>query len=331
MAEDPTQRRIAVSPGPYHSPGVTRFDNIDEFRIFDAVARTGSLSAASRELALSLTSVSKRLKRLEEMLQVQLIHRSTRQMSLTPEGIVFHARCRAVLEAVAQAATITPDSTARGIIRITATVAFAQRQLGPRLPRFLHDNPGVEIQINTSDRQIDLIENQIDIAFRQAPLDDGRLITRTIAQDALLLCASPEYLARYGMPTEPADLVHHSTLTVGDPPPRQWVLHRGETRLEVPIHSAVSSLDGEVPHAVALAGGGIAMKASWDVIEDFRSGRLVRVLPGWWGPPRMLRIVFPKRVHQPQRVRALIDFMAAELREVIEANQDLGVFLPSGS
>lgn len=309
---------------------MARFESIDEFRIFDAVARTGSLSAASRELALSLTSVSKRLKRLEEMLKVQLIHRTTRQMSLTAEGLAFHERCRAVLEAVDDAMEVTPDSTVDGVIRITATVAFAQRQLGPRLRRFLDHNPGVEVQINTSDRQIDLIEHKIDIAFRQAPLDDGRLITRTIAEDALLLCASPDYIARYGSPAEPSDLIRHHALTVGDPPPRQWILHRGETRLEVPIQSTVSSLDGEVPHAVALVGGGIAMKDSWDVIDDIRSGRLVRVLPDWWGPPRTLRIVFPKRAHQPRRVRALIDFMAAELRDTIRANHDLGLF-PSDS
>lgn len=305
---------------------MTRFDSIDEFRIFDAVARTGSLSAASRELALSLTSVSKRLKRLEDMLCVQLIQRTTRQMSLTPEGLEFHERCRAVLEAVDDAMDVTPDGTITGTIRITATVAFAQRQLGPRLTRFLDANPGVEIQIVTSDKQIDLIENKIDIAFRQAPLDDGRLITRTIAQDALLLVASPDYLARHGSPAAPMDLSSHRALTVGDPAPRFWAMHCGEERIEVPIRSVISSLDGEVPHAAALAGGGIAMKASWDVIDDIRAGRLVRVLADWWGNPRMLRIVFPKRAHQPRRVRALIDFIEGELREAVKANMDLGVF-----
>lgn len=305
---------------------MARFDSIDEFRIFDAIARTGSLSAASRELALSLTSVSKRLKRLEDTLRVQLVHRTTRQMSLTSEGIEFHGRCRAVLEAVDDAMDVTPDGTINGTIRITATVAFAQRQLGPRLIRFLDTNPGIEIQIITSDKQIDLIENKIDIAFRQAPLDDGRLITRTIAQDALLLVASSDYLDRHGTPGDPSDLSAHRALTVGDPTPRSWVLHRGDKRVEIPIRSAISSLDGEVPHAAALAGGGIAMKACWDVIDDLRAGRLVRVLPEWWGHPRMLRIVFPKRAHQPRRVRSLIDFMEGELRETIRANADLGIF-----
>lgn len=309
---------------------MVKFDSLEDFRVFDAVARTGSFSAASRDLSLSITSVSKRLKRLEDMLGLRLIHRSTRQLSITPEGLLFHERCRAVLAAVEDAQELTPDGTIEGVIRITATAGFAQRQLAPRLPHFLRQHPGVEIQIVVSDRPIDLIEQKIDIAFRQAPLDDGRLITRTIAEDALLLCAAPDYLERHGTPATPEDLPDHHALTVGSPPPRHWILHRGDARVDIPIRSVVSSLDGEVPHIVALAGGGIAMKASWDVIEDIRAGRLVRVLPGWWGHPRMLRIVLPMRAHQPRRIRALVDFMGNELRAAIRANADLGLF-PSAS
>lgn len=301
-------------------------DSIDDFRIFDAVARVGSLSAAARDLHLSLTTISKRLKRTEDRLGVRLINRTTRKLSLTAEGTAFAERARAVIVAVDEAEDLGPDHTLRGVIRLTATVAFACRQIAPRLPRFLEQHPGVEVQINTSDRVVDLVADKMDLAFRQAPLADGRLITRTIAEDALVLVATPAYLAAAGMPASPADLVRYPALTVGDPPPREWLLRRGADSMTVPIRSAVSALDGEVAHAAALAGGGIAMKASWDVIEDLHTGRLVRVLPEWWGPPRMIRVVFPMRAHQPRRVRALVEFMEAELKAAVSDARHLRLF-----
>jgi DNA-binding transcriptional LysR family regulator len=304
-----------------------RFDSIEDFRVFDAVARTGSFSAASRELALSVTSVSKRLKRLEETLQLRLVQRSTRRVSITAEGQQFHERCRAVLAAVEDAQEMGPQATLEGVIRVTASAAFAQRQIAPRLPRFLAEHPGVEVQILPADGFVNLIEQRIDLAFRQAPLDDGRHITRTIGEDALILCASPEYLVRCGTPQEPLELANHAALTVGSPPPTHWTLRRGTAdHVETPIRSVVSSLEGEIPHAVALAGGGIAMKSAWDVIEDMRAGRLVRVLPQWWGNPRMVRVVYPMRAHQPRRVRSLIDFFETELRRSLHDNADLGLF-----
>lgn len=309
---------------------VSKLDSIDDFRIFDAIARMGSLSAAARDLELSLTTISKRLKHVENRLGLRLILRTTRQLVLTPEGEAFHERVRAVLATVADAEELGREATARGVIRITTTVAFAQRQLAPRIPRFLKENPAVELQINTSDRIIDLVAEKVDLAFRQASLDDSRLITRTIAEDALLLVASPDYARRVGLPDHPNDLFGHRALTVGDPPPRSWRLSREGETIDVPIRSGVASLDGEVAHAVALAGGGVAMKSSWDVIEDLRSGALVHVLPGWWGPPRMLRCVFPMREHQPMRVRALVEFMERELKTAMRQLSDLRL-LPTQS
>lgn len=310
---------------------MVRLDSIDDFRIFDAIARTGSLSGAGRDLSLSLAVISKRLKRIEETLGIQLVQRSTRQMSLTAEGLEFYDHCQVVLEAVSGAMDLRGTKTTQGVVRVTSTAAFAQRQIAPRLKRFMDANPGVEVQILPSDTPLDLIEHKIDVAFRHTPRDSGHLITRTIAADGSLLCASADYLEEYGVPEHPDDLLHHRALTVGDPPLRHWTLHRGAERVEAPIRSAMSSLDGEAPHALALVGGGIAMKASWDVIDDIRAGRLVRVLPGWWGDPCSLRIAFPQSKRQPFRVRALIDFMQSELRATVRDNADLNVFPSSAS
>ena len=305
---------------------MARLDSINDFRIFEAVARTGSLSAAAREMDLSLTMVSRRLKRIEQVLLVRLVQRTTRRLALTAEGEQFAERARAVIAAAAEAEETGAAGMVRGVVRVTATVAFAQRQLAPRLPRFLDRYPDVEVQVVNTDRLMDLVSEKVDFAFRQAPLGDGRLITRTIAQDALLLVASPAYARKAGLPAHPSELSAHPALTVGDPPPRLWTLFRGNERQDVPLRSVASGMDGEIAHAAALAGGGIAMKASWDVIDDIRAGRLLRVLPEWWGPPRMLRIVFPMRGYQPRRVRVLIDFMETELRAAARIDASLGVF-----
>lgn len=318
---------VAKAENGRSSGAMTRLDSIDDLRVFDAIVRAGNLSAAAQELGVSLTLVSKRLRRLETSLGIRLVHRTTRQLGLTEEGQQFHGRCRLVLDAVEAAEDIGETGTGSGAVRLTAAAAFAQRQIAPRLPRFLAAHPGISVEILTSDAIVDLVERRVDVAVRQAPLADSRLIARTLVPDARVLCASPAYLRRHGIPSHPSELVGHACLTVGDPPPAHWRLHRGSEEVEVPVRSTAGGNDGEVCHAVALADGGIAMKAAWDVIDDLRSGRLVRVLPDWWGASDgWVRLVYPARLHQPRRVRALIAFLEAEMRTALSESSDLGLF-----
>lgn len=300
-------------------------DSIDDFRAFDAVVRTGGLSAAARELAVSAATISRRLQRIEAILKVRLVQRNTRKLMLTAEGQAFARRCREVLNAVEAAGEIGASATLRGVIRITATAAFAQRRLAPVLSDFMRLHPDVELQVIVSDRQLDLLEQRIDIAFRQAPLGDGRYTTRKLGPDALVLCASPDYLARCGVPEDPADLAGHACLVVGDPPPREWTLIRGERETIVAVTGRLGSTDGEVVHAAALAGAGIVMKSSWDVIDDLASGALVRVLPQWQGPPRALRLVFPAKQHRPERVDAFVAYVERALRPLVARQAELGL------
>lgn len=307
-------------------PKMARIERIEDLRVFEAIARAGSLSAASRMLALSLTVVSKRLSRLEKTLGVRLIQRTTRQLHLTDEGRYFLDRCRAVLDAVDAAEDVGADFTQQGMVRVAAAVAFSQRQIAPRLGRFLKSYPGISVQILSNNRLIDLVEQKVDVAFRQAPLDNSRFVTRTIGPDAEILCASPAYLTEHGEPRHPDDLIRHQCLTVGDPAPRAWPLHRADAQVEAAVACTIGSTDGEVPHEAAIQGCGIALKSSWDVLDDIRSGALVRVLPEWWGRPRTLRVVHPVRQHQPHRVQAFVQFMEMELRAAVETNRDLGLF-----
>ncbi|MCJ2181266.1 LysR family transcriptional regulator [Novosphingobium sp. 1949] len=303
-----------------------RIDRIDYFRIVDAIHRTGNLSSAARELGLSLTAISKRLTSLEETLGVRLIQRTTRTLHFTEEGAIFLEHCRNVLDAVAAAQEIGPGHTRSGTVRVTAAVAFSQRQIAPRLAAFLQEHPNIAVQILPNNRPIDLVEQQIDVAFRQAPLDNSAYITRTIAPDDEFLCAAPAYLARHGTPLTPDDLQHHQFLSVGDPAPHALVLTSGRHEVNARVHSTVGSTDGEIPHLAALDGCGIALKSSWDVIDDLRAGRLVRVLPDWWGRARTLRVVYPVRGYQPTRVGAFIEFMERELRAAAHRNRDLNLF-----
>lgn len=305
---------------------VNAIESVEDIRVFDAIARTGSLSSAARELNLSLTTVSKKLRRLEMSVGFRLVQRTTRRLHLTEEGNGFLEHCRAIIEAVDEAESFSGNGTARGTIRVTAAIALSQRQIAPRLARFLDLYPDITIQMIATNSRVDLVEQKIDVAFRQLPMGDSSFVTRTIAPDSQILCASPDYVARAGMPAEPGALRGHRCLTVGDPMPTHWQLRRGNEAVKAAIVAAVGCTDGEVPHRVALAGGGIAMKSAWDVIEDVRAGRLVRVLPEWWGMAQALRVVYPVRVQQPQRVRAFVDFMEAEFRSTLLECEDLALF-----
>ncbi|PNU06601.1 hypothetical protein A8V01_02425 [Novosphingobium guangzhouense] len=299
-------------------------EHIVDLRLFEAIGRTRSLTDAARDTGLSLTVVSRRLKQLETALEVRLVQRSTRRLHLTPEGEQFLENARTVLAALEIAEEVGSD---RGSLRVTASVAFAKRVLAPLLPRFMDVHPGIAVEVLASNDVVDLLQQRVDLAVRQEALEDSRLVMRRAAADARILCATPDYLASAGAPQEPADLEHHRCLSVGIPPRRSWTLLRDGERVEVPIRPMVSDNNGEVIHAVALAHGGIAIKSVWDVMEDLRAGRLVRVLPEWQeGADRSIHLVFPDRRYMPRRVRLFADFLMVELNAMLDRNADLGLW-----
>ena len=290
---------------------MARIEQILDLRLFEAIGRTRSLTGAAKDTGVSVTVVSRRLQRLEAALEVRLVQRSTRRLHLTPEGEQFLESARAILSALEAAEEIGNE---KGVLRLTASVAFAQRVIAPLLPRFLDQNPGVTVEVVATNEVVDLLQQRIDVALRQEALEDSRLVVRRLVDDARILCASPAYLARAGIPTVPDDLAGHNCLGVGVPARRTWTLHRGSTAVQVPVKPVLSDNNGEVIHAMALAGGGIAIKSIWDVMHDLRSGTLVQVLPGWQdGRDRSIHLVFPNRRYMPRRVRLFADYLATEL------------------
>lgn len=292
-------------------------ESLTDISIFAACVEQGSLSAAGRGLGLSLAVVSKRLARLEARLGTRLLNRTTRRLSLTDEGAVFLERCRRILVDVAEAeASVQARKGAvEGLLRVTCTAAFGRRQIAPRLAALAELYPRLRVQVIVTDAVLDLVKEGIDVAIRQASLPDSSLIMRQLAPNRRVLCAAPAYLARFGVPLAPADLLRHRVILMGDPAPTAIRLDPvgGGEQVAIPLDAAVIANDGEVAHAAALAGAGIVLKSIWDVAEDIDAGRLVPLLGDWRAPAAAIQAVYPSSRLLAPRVRVFIDFMAAAL------------------
>lgn len=289
-------------------------DRLREMEVFVAIVAAGSLSAAARALGLSVAVVSKELARLEERLGALLLQRTTRSLTLTPEGELFHRRCATILADVDDA----EDEAARGgrlegPLRITTTAAFGRRTLAPLLAEFQLSHPGVEIGLILNDRVLDLLQENIDVAIRFGVLLDSRLVARRLAVSHRVVCCAPAYLELRGAPAEPEDLTGHDCLTIGVQQPHEWVLDGPGGQRRVMVRARLSANDGEAVHVWAAAGHGLMLKSIWDVADDLRAGRLVRVLPDWRSPDNAVHAVFPTNRLMARRTRCLVDFLAQRL------------------
>lgn len=297
-----------------------QLEQIGDLRAFAAIVEAGSLSAAARELQLSLAGISKRLLRLEASLGAVLLHRSTRQMRLTEEGREFHAHCLELLEQVrrTEEAIGTRRSDMAGGVRVTAGLALARRQIAPRLGRFLARYPEVRIELIATDAQVDIVREGVDLAIRQAIMPDSSLVARVLAPDRRVLCAAPAYLAQHGMPAHPEELHGHRCIVFGDAG-GPWTFTRGDEVRHIEVQGALRINVGDVAHGAALGGAGLIHKSIWEVAEDLAAGRLVEILPGWRSPARPIQLVYPSVRHQLPRVRCFTDFLLAEMQEAAAA------------
>lgn len=289
--------------------------NLEDLAVFVRVAAARSLSDAARNQGISLTVVSKRLARLEGELGVRLVSRTTRQIGLTSDGQDFLPRARDILAGVeeATASLQSRQAGAAGVLRVTATIAFAQGQIAPRLGRFMDANPDLKIQMLSTDTMLDIVKDNVDVAIRQAILQDSSLVSRTIAPDRRVLVASPDYVSRCGTPRQPSDLADHRCIVLGDPPVTEWKFQKGARRMAVEVAWTLLANDGAMAQSACLGGAGLALKSIWDAREDLETGRLVELLPGWVAPSMPIQAVSLSRHHQPARIRAFVDFLQEEL------------------
>ena len=285
---------------------------------FSALAAAGSLSAAARELGVSTAAVSKHLAQMESRIGVALVVRTTRRMSLTPEGELYLAHARRILGEIDGLEQLlgVASSTPKGLLRVNATLGFGRSHVSPLISKFVRKHPGVEVQLQLSVNPPPLTEDSYDVCVRFGEPPDSRVVSRRIAPNRRVLCASPAYLARHGTPKVPNDLARHNCIGIrqGEEAYGVWRLSSGRGR-----HATVESIktrgglttnDGEIAVNWTLDGHGIVMRAEWDVGRHLRSGRLVQVLPQYATPDADIYAVYPQRHQLAARVRAFVDFLA---------------------
>ena len=289
-------------------------DRLDDIALFLRVLDLRSISAAARSLDLSVALASQRLKRLERQLGVRLLHRTTRRLHPTAEGVALAERGRALVdEFEALTGELRRGSAeASGTLRMTASASFGRQYLSPLLPSFLARFPKVRISLDLSDVMKDLVSSGYDLAIRIGDLEDSSLVARRIAANRRVLCASPDYLARHGMPRAPDELVRHECLVLVGSQGRQdiWRMSGEDGReIAVRVGGRFECNFGEALRDAALGGLGIALHSTWHVGEDLRSGRLRQVLPAFAIAESAIHAVMPQRSLVPLRVRAFVDFL----------------------
>lgn len=292
-------------------------DKYQEIRVFTRVADCGSFVAASDSLKMSKAAVSRYVSDLEHRLGARLMHRTTRKLSLTPDGEIFLSRCRAILESIEESEEEISKRglTASGTLRITAPVSFGIRHLAPLWSDFLIAHPQVKIELELSDRVINLVEEGFDLAIRIGKLNDSTLVSRQVASTRLVLCASPDYLKRRGTPSHPAELVEHETfsyslLSTG----HTWKFDGPEGSVDVRVSPRMTSNNGDTGVEVCVRGGGIHLWPTFLIEEYLRAGSLVEVLPDFKASNFGIYAVYPSRKHVSPKVRVLVDFLVNRLK-----------------
>jgi DNA-binding transcriptional LysR family regulator len=285
-------------------------DHFGDLDVFARVVTAKSMSAAARELNLSPAVISKRIRRLEERLGVRLLQRTTRQLSLTGAGQGFYERVVSILASVedAEAWVSSGASGARGTLRVSAPTSFGRLHIAPYLKRFLDRNAMVTVDLVLTDSFVDIVGDSFDLAVRIADLQDSSLVAKRLAPNHRVLCATPAYLAEHGMPRVPEDLVRHMLIAHNTD---QWRLEGPQGPVSVRVSGPLRTNSSEVVREALLAGVGIALRSTWDVGPELKSGKLVRVLADHSGGRRVaIHAVYPSRRHMEQKVRSFVDFLA---------------------
>jgi LysR family transcriptional activator of dmlA len=286
----------------------------NDIEFFVLLAKLGSLSASARELGITPPAATRRLMLMEQRLGVRLANRSTRRISLTSEGELYLAQATRILDDIrAMEESVSSRREApRGLLRVNATLGFGRTSIAPLVSRFVKRFPDVEVQLQLTDRAINLVEDAYDLGIRFGELPDTRLAARRIMSNRRFLCASPAYLKKHGIPAAAADLAQHSCILhrQNDDAFMTWKLSKGRKTETVKVRGSLSSNDGDVVLGWALDGHGILPRSEWDAAKYLESGRLQVVLPDYQLPPADLYAYYPSRQQQPAKIRAFIDFLA---------------------
>jgi len=282
-----------------------------------ALASAGSLSGAARELGITTSAVSKRLSLIEARVGVPLVNRTTRRMSMTPEGEVLLEHARRILGEIADLDQLLTSSKGvpKGQLRVNATLGFGRLHIAPAISQYVLRYPEVDVQLQLSVDPPALTDDQFDVCIRFGAPSDTRVIARRLAANRRMLCASPKYLAQHGEPRSPAELRKHNCISIrqGDEAYGLWRLFSGrETERDaqaVKVRGNLTTNDGEIAVNWALDGHGILLRAGWDIERYLESGRLVEVLPGYKTPDADIYAVYAPRHQLSARIRTFVEFL----------------------
>jgi DNA-binding transcriptional LysR family regulator len=288
--------------------------------VFAQVVEAKSFSAAAEKLGISKSLVSRQVSALEESLSVKLLNRTTRKLSLTDAGALFYEHCRRVVQEAdyAERRLTESQSELAGLVRVTCVQAFALRHLMPALGEFQTRYPEIRVKLSCSNTTVELGDKGFDLGIRISLKPDSKLVVRELAVNRKVLCAAPTYLARRGTPRTVTDLdEHEGVLFPGLAPGGAWTFERDGQRLSATVRARFETDDMDAAHAAVRAGLGVGVLPVYVAADDFRLGRLVRLLPDHRVLPDVgIHLVYLPNRTLPSRVRALIDFLVRRFRPV---------------
>lgn len=290
----------------------------EDLRVFTAVVRRASFAGAAAELGASAAYVSKRIRLLEQGLQVRLLHRTTRRVAVTEEGErVFHwaQRIQDDMEQLLQEVAVT-RSEPRGLLRISSSFGFGRQIVAPAVSRLVEQHPGLQVRLEVFDRLVDVAGEGFDLDVRVGDEIAPHLIARRLADNHRVLCAAPAYLRRKGVPRTVAELAVHDCLVIKerDHPFGVWRLRNGAQEESVKVRGPLSANNGEMAVQWAIDGRGVVLRSRWDVDPHLRAGRLERLLPAWRQEANIWA-VYPTRLERSAKVRVCVEFLQAYFRE----------------
>lgn len=287
---------------------------LEDLQFFVRIAELGSMSGAGREIGLSPSAASTRLTSLEKTFGAQLFARTTRRTALTEAGRVLLQHARVAIDEIGQARSILEASTEapRGSLRISCNTFFGRKHVLPHLVEFRSLYPDIQIEIEVSDTIVNVIEDGYDMAIRGAPLADSTLLSRRLGGNPRALCASPDYIARKGIPRTPEDLANHDCIAMASVPVWYFTGPEGEVAYELK-NPVIKGDSGDLTYDAAIYGLGLSLKSLAHVWEDLRDGRLVAVMEdyqiartgGIWA-------VYPPSQFVPPKVTAFVDFLISK-------------------
>jgi DNA-binding transcriptional LysR family regulator len=288
-------------------------DRLDELALFVAIIDAGSLAGAARRSRRSAAAATRALASLEARAGTRLVERTTRRLAPTPAGLELAERARGLLAGYEAAVSGAAGDGVRGLVRVTAPVLFGRKHVAPIVAGFLDTYAETQIELVLADRNLDLVEEGIDVALRIGLLAESRLVTRRVGQVNQVVVASPSYLAARGTPRTPADLSDHDTiLGMVRANVREWRF--GANRVRLAPRLIVNEVEAAL--IAARAGRGITRVLSYQAAEDIAAGRLVRLLATHEPPPVPVQLVTPSQGLRPARVNAFLDYATEALRSL---------------